>query len=453
MPEMTTSGGFPRRSSTANTTQSAGVPLVAQAGTPVSARSTRVALSGLCSVMEWLAALRSCSGATTEVSATEQTARASARSPGEVIPSSLVSRTRMVGRPPGPSPSRRPPARPPFPTTPEEALEPRGVAEHGHVVEHHVGRAAPDHGLKGPQVGQRVGLPRPAPPVEAQVPQLGGHGLRLERVDAVDEVQLPAEAPDQVRGPGPARFPGELEAAPVDPLEETPHPPDVGGLRREAGGALEQDEARPQRPRHVGRPLPGLPDLRGVGEPPVAVRPRLRDLEPRPAVGRDRGWVRDDLPRLERELEGRRDRGPPPRGRLHLGRLVERPLDLHDPEAPGVPGQGDGPPAAPDADVRRGPRHRISPRTPANAAYAGASKRASTTSARGLPARRCELISSSMARAACSTGNPPTPVPRAGKATERTPSDSATRRALRVADRMTGSLVRRSCPMVTAWIT
>ena len=48
---------------------------------------------------------------------------------------------------------------------------------------------------------------------------------------------------------------------------------------------------------------------------------------------------------------------------------------------------------------------------------------------------------------------PPTPVPKAGSATEPAPSSSATRKVLSVARSMISALVRRSCPMTAAWIT
>src|SRR5579864_1454759 len=102
MPDTTTSGGSVSRSSTASTTQSAGVPFVAHAGRSRPGSEVRVARSGLCSVIAWLAALRSCSGATTNTVAARLTARASATSPGDAMPSSLVRRTRSgTSRPAG----------------------------------------------------------------------------------------------------------------------------------------------------------------------------------------------------------------------------------------------------------------------------------------------------------------------------------------------------------------
>ena len=60
---------------------------------------------------------------------------------------------------------------------------------------------------------------------------------------------------------------------------------------------------------------------------------------------------------------------------------------------------------------------------------------------------------STVIRAASSSGNPPTPVPSAGKATLVAPISRARPIALRTAASMIGPLVRRSRSSETAWIT
>jgi len=88
-------------------TQSAGVPLVAY---PITRRPRRNSFTrrGVIVVIAWPTAERSASGATTVTSPTRTSWSNSACSPGEVIPSSLVSRIRGA-RAPGPL-SRRPEA-------------------------------------------------------------------------------------------------------------------------------------------------------------------------------------------------------------------------------------------------------------------------------------------------------------------------------------------------------
>ena len=60
---------------------------------------------------------------------------------------------------------------------------------------------------------------------------------------------------------------------------------------------------------------------------------------------------------------------------------------------------------------------------------------------------------STVIRAASSSGNPPTPVPSAGKAMLVAPISRARAIALRTAASMTGPLVRRSRSSETAWMT
>src|SRR3972149_2348433 len=71
IPETTTSGRSSSRSSMPSTTQSAGVPFVAQVGASSPGIVARTARSGLCNVIACPVALRSCSGATTATGTTE----------------------------------------------------------------------------------------------------------------------------------------------------------------------------------------------------------------------------------------------------------------------------------------------------------------------------------------------------------------------------------------------
>ncbi len=82
---------------------------------------------------------------------------------------------------------------------------------------------------------------------------------------------------------------------------------------------------------------------------------------------------------------------------------------------------------------------------------ASSPKTAKTTrsSVRGSWAR----ASSTMIRAQSSSGKPPTPVPKAGSASERAPSSSARRRQLAVVRRTRAASVRRSWPMTAPWST
>src|SRR5437879_9219235 len=58
-----------------------------------------------------------------------------------------------------------------------------------------------------------------------------------------------------------------------------------------------------------------------------------------------------------------------------------------------------------------------------------------------------------MIRAQSPSEKPPTPVPKAGNASERQPSSSATSRHERVVRRTRSASVRRSCPITAPWIT
>ena len=62
-------------------------------------------------------------------------------------------------------------------------------------------------------------------------------------------------------------------------------------------------------------------------------------------------------------------------------------------------------------------------------------------------------VTATMIRAASSSGNPPTPVPSAGKARLMTPSSRARANVLRTAASMEAPLVRRSRSSEMAWMT
>ena len=78
----------------ASATQSVGLPLLAKAALP-SARWVEWTRKGLCIVLAWPEALQLRSGASTTTSAIAISACFKASSPGELTPSSLV--TRIVG--------------------------------------------------------------------------------------------------------------------------------------------------------------------------------------------------------------------------------------------------------------------------------------------------------------------------------------------------------------------
>src|SRR5579884_190059 len=105
MPETTRSGGTSRRARTAILTQSAGVPLVAKPTTSSPRRNSWMR-SGMVVVMAWPTAERSASGATTITRPRRFSSAERAWRPGEVMPSSLV--TRMSAVVPSSPEARRP---------------------------------------------------------------------------------------------------------------------------------------------------------------------------------------------------------------------------------------------------------------------------------------------------------------------------------------------------------
>src|ERR1044071_88317 len=203
------------------------------------------------------------------------------------------------------------------------------VVAHLDVVEEDVGgRALREHRGQLFQFALLVLVPPAAAAMQAEVALAGRDRTLAERVCRVPELQLFAQLFDQLARPAAARLPREDEPAALRLFEEAAHVLDVLARRLEAGRALEEDGARLERSRALARHLPGVSD--GLRRPEEARSLPLlfveRALEP--PVGRARREVRDELPRLERELEaGGRLLAPAPQ-RGDLRRLVEGVLHL-----------------------------------------------------------------------------------------------------------------------------
>ena len=203
-------------------------------------------------------------------------------------------------------------------------------------------------------VGKLMAIP--ADTVQAEVTYFRGGRLRvLERVHNMDEIEFLAQFRDQVRVPLAAQLPTHEKLAAFGLLEEPLQGSDVLFCGPKTGWTLEQHQKRPQRSRNRIRLVPG-PAHGGIVTETATIR-RVARIEPRPLICRAGGWMRDDLPCFQRELEILRCGCPPTCRRLDFRKLIETGIDLYAGKSLKIPRLREGKSAATDFYLGRGVGH------------------------------------------------------------------------------------------------
>jgi hypothetical protein len=208
----------------------------------------------------------------------------------------------------------------------------------------------------------RMDVPGACRAVQPVVGLFGRDRLGLHRVDDVDEAEVRAQVGDEGARPVTPRLPQEPGRGTLDAVgaEEAPHPGDVVGCRPEALRALQEHGGGPEDADALERPLPGLQHRRRGAERAHVPSVVLLERALHPPVRGAPGLVGDQLPGLDRELEGRRCLRAPASEDGVCGRLVERVLHLDEREPRDVGRHRDRPAAEPDAGsgLLPGLRHR-----------------------------------------------------------------------------------------------
>ncbi len=164
--------------------------------------------------------------------------------------------------------------------------------------------------------------------MKAEVANLAdGNRLGLEGIKHGDQIKFLAQGSDELRIPLAARFPAHVEFAALGVLEETAQVGDVFFRRAETLRALEEHQARTERPGHVKGFVPRPANCRV--EPEVTAVLAITGAETRTLVGRAGRAMGDDLPGLDGELKVGRRGGAPAGGSFDLGQLIKAGVDFH----------------------------------------------------------------------------------------------------------------------------
>lgn len=210
----------------------------------------------------------------------------------------------------------------------KQFLETLSIVGHGEIVEEAVGRL-PSRADR-PQPGQLFGgiaVTRARDSVKTEVADLADRNrFGFEGIEHGDQVEFLAQRRDELRIPLATGFPAHVELAALGAFEEAPQVGDVFFRRAKTLRALEEDEARVERPGDGEGFAPG-PANRRV-EPEVTAVLEISRGNSCAFVGRAGGAVGNDLPGLDGEFKVGRRRSTPAGGGFDLWQLIKTGVDL-----------------------------------------------------------------------------------------------------------------------------
>lgn len=215
------------------------------------------------------------------------------------------------------------------------------IVEHLNVIEHYIGRGVGGQlFVKSLQFFVGVDVPETFAAMQPVIDEFGRNGWPDKGVNRVDKLKFPAKLANKLVGPAAARFPEKLQSGPVGGLEKVAQVGNIWFGRLEPGRTLEKNAPGFEGLGAFQGGLPGLPDQRAIfertGLPALLVRKR----QFQPPVSLAPGFVGNQLPGFEGELEVRWHLGPPALHGFEHGRLVESLLNFYDREKSGVFGTG-----------------------------------------------------------------------------------------------------------------